>query len=68
MPELGFLALARDQAPRAPIAMAQGQLDRSRQRRAHAYGSYSCEWLLADPDRVPCIPVLANITQCVPNL
>jgi hypothetical protein len=51
--ELGFLAPALGQTLRVRTAMAQGQLDR--QRRAHAYGSYSCEWLLADADWVPCI-------------
>jgi hypothetical protein len=42
-PELGFLAPARGQTPRAPTAMAQGQLDTGRQRHRYAYGSYSCE-------------------------
>jgi hypothetical protein len=52
-PELGFLASARGQTPRTRTAMAQGQLDR--QRHGYAYISYPCEWVLADPDRVPCI-------------
>jgi hypothetical protein len=51
--ELGFLASTLGQTLRVRTAMAQRQLDR--QRRAHAYGSYLGEWLLADPDRVPCI-------------
>jgi hypothetical protein len=52
-PELGFLAPARGDTPRARTAMAQGQLDR--QEHGYAYRSYPCEWLLADPDRMPCI-------------
>jgi hypothetical protein len=52
-PELDLLTPARGQTSCARTAMAQCQLDR--QRHGYAYGSYSCEWLLADPDQVPCI-------------